>query len=174
MSRTPPNHGTYQTWYEGKSLAVEVQGTNVRDVEQMTSKPPAHWSNHPDVKTHVENPRSTKLGDVIVDPTCGAWEVQEDRFLAVPPPGPVGDRMRREGIVPEHLQPLREWLGQGFEAAGASQRPRSPSDIAREGRPDDRERAGPETRTPSAIARERGTGKSGPERTAKNDNHHGR
>lgn len=167
MSRRPPNHGTYQIWHEGKTLAVEVQGTNVRDVERLTSNPPARWSNHPDVQTHVEHPRSTKLGDVIVDPTCGAWEVQEDRYLAVPPPEPVADRMRREGIVPEHLRLLKEWLGHMQEQLSGEEgaippptaaRPPSPSEIARRRGPDGQRKEDGQERGP-ANGRERDQGR---------------
>lgn len=132
MGRKPPNHGTYEIWYEGKTLAVAVQGTNVRDVERLTSRPPARWRDHPAVKLHVEAPRRTKLGDVIVDPTCGAWEVQEDCYMAVDPPEPVAERMRREGIVPQHIQLLRGWIGHvrealtGEEITFATEQPRGP------------------------------------------------
>lgn len=158
MSRKPPNHGTYQIWYAGESLAVEVQGTNVRDVERLTSEPPALWRDHPDVKSHVEHPRSTRPGDVVVDPTCGAWEVQEDRYLAVPPPGPVGDRMRREGIVPDHLRLLKEWLGhmreqlsgqEGAMPPPTAARPPSPSEIARRRDPDGQHKEGGPDRGPA-------------------------
>jgi hypothetical protein len=106
----PPNHGTYQVWHAGKVHAADVESTNVRDVHRLTRRPPERWLNHPAVTVHVENPRSTKLGDVIVDPTCGAWEVQKDGYLAVEPPAPVKERMEREGIVPQHISLLREWL----------------------------------------------------------------
>ena len=156
MSRRPPNHGTYQIWYAGKSLAVEVQGTNVGDVDRLTSKSPARWRDRPDVKILVEDPRSTRPGDVIVDPTCGAWKVESDRYLVVDPPGPVADRMRREGIVPEHLQLLEGWLGHmrgqlsGEEGAippPTAARPPSPSEIARRRGPDGQQ---------EEIGRERG------------------
>jgi hypothetical protein len=137
MNRKPANHGAYEVWYEGKTLAVEVQSTNVRDVDRLTRKPPARWKDHPAVKVHVENPRSTKLGDVVVDPTCGAWEVREDGYLAVPPPEPVAERMRREGIVPQHIQLLKGWTDHmlesltGEEITIAVQEPCDPGESAK-------------------------------------------
>ncbi|MBX6312456.1 MAG: hypothetical protein IRY99_05980 [Isosphaeraceae bacterium] len=137
MSRKPPNHGTYEIWYEGRTLAVDVQSTGVREVERMTRRPPGRWRDHPAVKVHVENPRGTRLGDVIVDPTCGAWEVREDCYLAVDPPEPVAERMRREGIAPQHIRLLKEWTGHmqesltGEEITVAVQEPCDPGESAR-------------------------------------------
>lgn len=132
----PPNHGTYQVWHTGKVHAVDVEGTNVRDVERLTRRPPEKWLNHPAVTVHVENPRSTKLNDVIVDPTCGAWEVQKDCYLAVEPPATVKERMEREGIVPQYLSLLREWLSDVKEAlAGQEANGKEPGrDTGRGGR----------------------------------------
>jgi hypothetical protein len=141
MSDKPPNHGVYQVWHEGKTLAVSVESTNVRDVERLTRKPPNQWKSHPAVTVHTENPRCTKLGDVIVDPTCGAWEVQADRYLAVTPPGPVAERMAREGIVPLHIRLLQSWTKDMLETTQAQDRtiavekPYEPADYAR-GRPE--------------------------------------
>jgi hypothetical protein len=111
MGRKPPNHGTYEIWYGGRTHAVDVQSVGVREVERMTRQPPGRWKDRPGVKVHVDNPRGTRPGDVIVDPTCGAWEVQRDCYMAVDPPGPVAERIRREGIVPEYVQLLKGWLG---------------------------------------------------------------
>ena len=71
--------------------------------------------NHPAVKTHVSNPRSSCIGDVIVDPTYGAWEIQNDGYQMVDPPGPVQQRMEREGIVPGHVRALEAWLKESRE-----------------------------------------------------------
>ena len=107
----PPNHGTYQIWYQGKTHAVSVESVATHKVYQMTRKRPELWKNKPGVQLHIDHPRTTRNGDVIVDPTCGAWKVERDGFLAVEPPAPVKERMEREGIVPQYIQLLKEWTG---------------------------------------------------------------
>jgi hypothetical protein len=117
--RKPQNHGTYQVWQEGKIHAVNVESTNVRDVAELTKQPPERWKDRPDVAVLVDNPRSTELGDVIVDPTCGAWEVRDDGYFVVEPPAIVAERMAREGIVPEYVQVLKEWTKDALEYPGS-------------------------------------------------------
>jgi hypothetical protein len=134
MSRKPPNHGTYQIWHGGKVHAVDVESVNEFEVDRLTRRPPAKWKDNPAVKLHIDNPRSTRLGDVIVDPTCGAWEVQKDGYLAVQPPAPVAERMEREGIVPQHIQLLKEWTEDMLAAIEAQERTvadQKPSDRAK-------------------------------------------
>jgi hypothetical protein len=104
----PPNHGTYQVWREGKIHSLDVESVSVHDVVELTEQPVAWWVSNPAVTVITDAQRPTKLGDVIVDPTCGAWEVQEDGYLAVDPPAPVAESMEREGIVPQHIQLLQE------------------------------------------------------------------
>ena len=93
----PPNHGTYQIWYHGKTHAVSVESVATHKVYQMTRKRPEFWKNKPGVQLHIDHPRTTRNGDVIVDPTCGAWKVERDGFLAVEPPAPVRRRIERGG-----------------------------------------------------------------------------
>jgi hypothetical protein len=114
--RKPPNHGTYQVWHEGKVHAVNIESTNVRAVDELTKQPSEHWNDRPDVAVLVDNPRSTELGDVIVDPTCGAWEVREDGYYIVNPPATIAERIAREGIEPEQMQLLQAWIKDVLEA----------------------------------------------------------
>ena len=83
-------------------------------------------------------------------------------------PPDVRDQIRKDAGLAHRVE------DHGFEATAASQRPRSPSDLASEARTEGRERAGPETRRPSDIAKERGTGEPAPEKALKNDNDNGR
>jgi hypothetical protein len=115
IKRKPPNHGTYQVWHEEKVHAVNVESVSVRDVDELTKQPLEQWKDRPNVAVLIDNPRSTKLGDVIVDPTCGAWELQEDCYLVVKPPAIVAERMAREGIVPEYAQLLQAWANDALE-----------------------------------------------------------
>jgi hypothetical protein len=106
----PPNHGTYQVWHGGAVHALDVESVDVRDVDRLTKKPPEKWKDHPAVTLRIENPRATREGDVIVDPTCGAWEVQRHAYVVVEPPAPIKERIEREGITPLYLSLLQGWL----------------------------------------------------------------
>jgi hypothetical protein len=114
----PLNHGTYQIWYKGATHAADVESVGVLEVYRMTSKRPGLWKNNPDVTLHIDHPRTTRNGDVIVDPTRGAWEVKRDFFEAVEPPAPVRDRMERDDIMPKYLQRLKQWTTHMLEAIG--------------------------------------------------------
>ena len=115
----PPNHGNYQVWREDVRV-FDVESVAVHKIEELTQR--SGWENDPSVTFHGDDRRPLRLGDVVVDPTCGAWEIQEDGYLAVKPPAPVRERMEREGIVPEHIQLLREWTGSMLEAAGDAEK----------------------------------------------------
>jgi hypothetical protein len=88
----------------------------------LTRRTPEKWKNDPAVTQRVAECRSTRLGDVIVDPTCGAWEVQRDGFLAVEPPAPVRGRMEREGITPQYITLLRDWTKSMLQAIDEAER----------------------------------------------------
>jgi hypothetical protein len=118
MSAKPPNHGTYQIWHKGRTHAADVESVAVHKVYELTRRRPELWKHKPGVTLHTDHPRTTRNGDVIVDPTCGAWKVERDGFLAVAPPAPVKERMEREGIVPQHLQLLKEWTTHMLDVAG--------------------------------------------------------
>lgn len=128
--QSEPTRKTFQVWHEGKSHAVDVESVGVREVWTLTRKSPERWKDDPGVKIHAESPRPTKVGDVIVDPTCGAWEVQKDRFLAVEPPEPVAERMAREGIVPQHIRLLHEWTESMLSALDSRRTERPPGEKA--------------------------------------------
>jgi hypothetical protein len=118
----PPNHGTYQIWHEGKTHAVDVESTNVRDVWRMTKAPPEGWRENPAVTIHGNDPRRTRLGDVIVDPEFGAWEVQEDAFAYVSPPAPIADHMMKNGLKPALPERVGEWASGWLDAIDAHDR----------------------------------------------------
>jgi hypothetical protein len=124
MSDKPPNHGTYEIWHDGRTHAADVESVEVYHVWQLTRRRPELWQHGPGVTLHTDSPRATRTGDVIVDPTCGAWKVEEDGFLAVEPPGPVKERMEREGITPQHMQLLQDWLADMLHVATAVHDPR--------------------------------------------------
>jgi hypothetical protein len=119
--QSEPTLKTFQVWHEGKSHAVDVESVGVREVWTLTRQSPERWKDDPTVTIHADSLRRTKVGDVIVDPTCGAWEVQKDRFLAVAPPAAVAERMAREGIVPQHIRLLHEWTESMLSAMDAGQ-----------------------------------------------------
>ncbi len=103
----PRNHGTYQVWRDGNH-AFDVESVAVHKAEELTARP--GWEDDPSVTFHGDDRRPIQLGDVVVDPTCGAWEIQEDGYQAVKPPPEVAERMGREGIVPQHVELLGRWL----------------------------------------------------------------
>jgi hypothetical protein len=109
-SRKPRNHGTYQVWRDGKTHSLDVESVGVREVVELTDQPVSRWIDNPAVTALTDAQRPTRIGDVIVDPTCGAWEIKEDCYQVVEPPPPVAERMQREGIVPQHIELLRGWL----------------------------------------------------------------
>lgn len=80
-SGKPPNHGTYQVWREG-SRVFDVESVAVHEVEELMARP--GWERS--ATFHGEDRRPLQLGDVVVDPTCGAWEIQADGYLVVEPP----------------------------------------------------------------------------------------
>jgi hypothetical protein len=114
----PRNHGTYEVWHHGNIHALDVESVAVHKVDELTKRPRRHWMDHPAVTERIAEPRPTRLGDVIVDPTCGAWEVQQDGYLAVAPPARVAERMAREGIVPQHIELLQAWSQDMLESLG--------------------------------------------------------
>jgi hypothetical protein len=114
----PLHHGTYQVWYDGTAHAANVESVGVREVYDMTSKRPALWKNTPSVQVLADHPRKVRNGDVIVDPTCGAWKVEPDCFLAVDPPPAVRERMERENITPQYLQLLKNWTADMLKVTG--------------------------------------------------------
>jgi hypothetical protein len=118
MPDKPPNHGTYQIWYKGETHAANVESVAVHKVYEMTRRRPELWKNRPGVEVLVDHPRTTRNGDVIVDPTCGAWEVKKDCFQVVEPPAPVRERMERENITPQYLQLLQDWTAHMLEVTG--------------------------------------------------------
>jgi hypothetical protein len=138
----PPNHGTYQVWHEGKTHALDVESVGVREVWRLTKRPPDRWKDRPDVKVFTDTALRTRLGDVIVDPTCGAWEVQKDCFQVVEPPAPVRERMERDGIVPEYMQLLRGWTEDALARIDAHEKQYDPAASTRSA--NDNERGGPE------------------------------
>jgi hypothetical protein len=88
----------------------------------MTMKRPERWKANPAIKVYGDGTRSTTVGDVIVDPTCGAWLVEWDGYTSVTPPGPVRERMEKEGIVPGHFKALGDWLEDMKSAVRAHER----------------------------------------------------
>jgi hypothetical protein len=105
---------TYQIWYEGKTHAVDVEATDLRDVPELLNAPPDRWQDKPGVTTHAVELRPIAIGDVIVEPTLDAWEVQEEAFMLTHPPKAIAERIAREGIKtqlhpqnpPETQEPL--------------------------------------------------------------------
>jgi hypothetical protein len=101
--------GTYQIWYRGKTHAVNVEATGVRQAWRTTKVPPERWKHTSNVMIYAHNPRATMPGDVIVSPEWDAWEVEKDGFTLTVPPGPLAAYMARHGIESPMLKRVAQW-----------------------------------------------------------------